>query len=35
MGNVSDILKIAVISFASVWVINKLLDKVNLSQFKA
>lgn len=35
MGNVTDILKIVVISFAGVWVINKLLDKVNLSQFKA
>lgn len=35
MGNVSDILKIAVISFVSVWAINKLLAKVNLTQFQA
>lgn len=30
-----DYLKIAVIAFAGVWVINKILDKVGMSAYKA
>lgn len=35
MGNLFDVAKIAVIAFVGVWVINRTLDKMNLSQFKA
>jgi hypothetical protein len=30
-----DYLKIVVIAFAGVWIINKALDKTGLSQFRA
>lgn len=35
MDNAADFVKIALIAFVGVWVINKTLDKMNLSQFKA
>lgn len=35
MNNVADYLKIAVIAFAGVFIINKLLGQVGLEQFKA
>ncbi len=33
--NFGDIAKIAVISFAAIWIINRGLDKTGLGRFKA
>ncbi len=35
MNNLVDYAKVAVIAFIGVWVINKVLDKVGLSAYKA
>ena len=33
--NIADIAKIAVMSYAAIWVINRTLTKVGLSQYRA
>jgi len=35
MNNIADYLKIAIIGFIGVWVINKGLEVAGMSQFKA
>lgn len=39
MGNVridlGNVITISLVAFVGVWVVNKLLDKANLSQYKA
>lgn len=35
MVNVGDILKIGVMAYAFLWIANRTLDKVGLSQFRA
>ncbi len=35
MNNIMDYVKIALIAFVGIWIINKALEKFGLSQYKA